>query len=500
VALVCAHLFAGCSDEATGPGAGGSAGHTASGGAAGTGGAGNAAGAPGGGGTGGTAGAGGGAVSACDDTAPDTSFAATSIGQADFPLVISSGSTAFRLTENITVASGAAIQCTDQTDVVIDLAGFELTYAVEGYGQWLVASGCDGLEILNGTITQGGWAGHSANIELAQINDLSGVNLHHLAFNAHPANTGTNRCRLMDAAGLDAASAIHDSTFNVTAGDNSFGIVYSYGGKFYCNAVSLNGINQNAGAYPRIFEDSVAGAEYYDNTIVVDDASAEVNLWVQWGGGGVRVFRNTVDFASAHGRFFILDSGAHDVEIFDNSFTISSTGGVVYVFRPRGSGDVDAHDNLFHHNTVDASAATTNVELVSIGGNQANSRNHVYNNVLISPDLPIYFYGNAAVDTKIYCNQITHTGSSGYAFASRDSDHTNLQLSYNRWSTTRSDGTLMHLWDDVTAAPTFHMCANEGFTDTSVVSGAFQVGDFEFSPGPCTDGTPSCADQAGVRP
>ncbi|MBW2537125.1 MAG: hypothetical protein JRI55_36900, partial [Deltaproteobacteria bacterium] len=452
-------------------------------------------------GLGGDGGAGaGGQLAACDDTPPDTSFAATSIGQSDFPFTVPSASTAFRLTEDISVASGAAIQCSSLDDVIIDLAGYELTFGSADYGQWLVASGCDGLEILNGTITQGAWAGHSANIELSQINDSIGVDLHHLTFNAHPANTGTSRCRLIDAEGLDATSTIRDSTFEIGAGDNSFGITYAFGGELYCNAITLSGVNQNAGAYPRVFENSVSGAQFHDNAIVVDAASQEVNLWVQWGGGGVRVFRNTVDFASAHGRFFILDSGAQDVEIFDNTFNISSTGGVVYVFRPRGSGNIDAHDNLFHHNTVDASSATTAVQLVSIGDSQVNSRNHVYYNVLISPDLPLSFYGNAAADTKIYCNQITHTGTSGYPFEARGSGHSNVELSHNRWSTARSDGVLMHLWDDVTAAPAFHLCVNEGFTDTSVVSGAFQEGDFAFSTGSCADGAPSCADDAGARP
>lgn len=436
---------------------------------------------------------------ACDDAPPDTSFAATAIGQTDFPFVVPSGNAAFRLSEDVTVGDGPAIQCSNHDDVVIDLAGHELTYGATGYGQWLIASGCNRLEVLNGTITQGAWPGHAANIELSQINNLTGLDLHHLTFNAHPAGTGTARCRLINAVGLDATSAIHASTFRVGAGDNSFGITFAYGGQFFCNDVSLEGINQNAGAYPRVFEDSVAGAKYHDNEIVVDAASAEVNLWVQWGGDNVQVFRNTVDFASAHGRFFILDNGAHDVEIFDNKFTISSTDGVVYVFRPRGSGDMDAHDNVFHHNTVDASAATTNVQLVSIGDAQTNSRNHVYNNVLVGRDVPIAFYGDSAADTHFYCNQITHTGTAGYAFTNRGVAHSEVVFSHNRWTTQRSDGILMHFWDDVSATPAFHMCANEGLSGASVVNGAFQASDFDFSMGPCSDGAAACADDAGAR-
>jgi hypothetical protein len=420
------------------------------------------------------------------------------------PFTANQSGETYVLANGVTQGAGDGL-VVSASNVIIDGNNNTLTYCQTG-----VSSGnCAGINIVNAsnveirnlTLQQGAYDIGSGQFGYAIRGSGNSLYIHDVTFNLIARRDAD------DIFGVKVNTSVPGSeltscTFNVT-GENRMKIhdtVDSSMWRVHENVVFVSNLKQpNPGRYSKLFYMGAA-SEYYGNTISVDAASEAVNIFVVWNRSKGKIYNNTINFASHHGRPILLDNGSANFEIYNNFFTITSQNSgadTTYVIRIRDdNGNAGSSNHWIHHNTIDASNSSQ-VNGVSLGNSSADSTgNKFYYNVIKSSGVPIEFYGNATSNTDFYCNQIIHTGTSGYPITVHNGAHTDTVFSNNIVSTNRSDGAKIFLDTDQSGTGQWQFC-DSNVTSANVVGNA-PLSDFAFRSAPCQDGANLCANNAGA--
>jgi hypothetical protein len=357
-----------------------------------------------------------------------------------------------------------------------------------------LGSGVSGVTVKNVTLQQGSGSGNATAIggwsNSNVIIDGVRFNLRAKASATYGVNVNTS----------SAGSELRNSTMTITGNDFIEAIQndQSAAWNVHHNTINVNGVGYSS-TYPRVINTG-SGSQYHNNTINVDGNSRYVNMFVSWQQSNVKIYANKISYASHHGRPIHLDDSSSGFEIYDNDIKITSqnTGEeVVYVFRLRSdAGHRGSSNHRIHHNTVDASGATSTLG-VSIGADTyANANNEFSYNIFRSRSSPIDFYGDYASNTSFFCNKIEHTSSSGYPITVYGTLHTGISFENNLITTQRSDGAKIRFGQAPSSSGTWKF-ANTGIT-LSNITGSLLSSAFSLLSS-TTKGSSGCYEQAGAR-
>jgi hypothetical protein len=150
----------------------------------------------------------------------------------------------------------------------------------------------------------------------------------------------------------------------------------------------------------------------------------------------------------------------------------------------RGIDGGASNNNLIYNNTIDATRATGRIDLISLGDNTAIKGTKINNNVLKGNYNIIDWYGGAN-ETDIYCNDITHSGNSGYAINIGDRTPSATTISNNQISTNRTDGKLVYTTVNSSGV---YICSSEINSSDIAGGGNVSIGSEPCPNSPCAGG------------
>lgn len=391
--------------------------------------------------------------------------------------------------------SGPAITIT-ASGVVLDGGGHTVRYCETSTAcKGIEISGVSNTTIRNVSLQQGSTASGTAT----GIGGTSGSNtiIENVRFALVARPSGSTYGVNVKASGT--GNEIRGSTFNVSGSDAIMTIENdgSAAWNVHGNTWNVTGL-QYTRAYSRLINTG-HNSRYYDNVISIDDKSRYVNVFVSWGQSNVKIYRNTIRFASHHGRIFHLDDSSSGFEINDNRVTVTSRNSgqdVVYVFRFRSdAGRRGSSNHNVHHNTIDASSSSAVVG-ISIGADTYANDNNAFSYNSISAPAPVDFYGDYASNTSFFCNRLVSIGSNDYPVSVYGSLHRGVRFDNNIITTNRSDGVKLRfrMAQATVGSWTFY----DRDLSPAQVAGASAATSVVFSPTSLL-GSPGCAQSAGAR-
>ncbi|MBD3315028.1 MAG: hypothetical protein GF344_04520 [Chitinivibrionales bacterium] len=282
-----------------------------------------------------------------------------------------------------------------------------------------------------------------------------------------------------------ANTEIRNCTFRISRGARLTLVEHTAsGGTVHHCTVYASGLYHGSSGYPRLFVPT-RSCTYYQNTFVIDSTCKYVNVIVGFGDNvdDVRVYRNTFEYASTHGRPILMDSGADNWRVENNKLTIKSrnTGdSTTYAIMCRNGnvhigGSPSTHHSIVN-NVIDARASSRTMGIVL----SSNSEDIlIQNNTVSAPYYPIRFT-DISESIQIHCN-ILDNNEDGDVISMYGSSHKNVIFMNNEIT---GGEQLMRIYEDLPGEGEIKMCGNVGLTDLSAIQAASSA-DIEFSSSSC---------------
>ena len=400
--------------------------------------------------------------------------------------------------------TGSALRITGD-NITLDGNGHSISYCNGGLSDnqciGINLEGTNGVTIRNVRLNQGGYSFPDGGSGTAiRGTNESNVTIDYSTFNLR-AYGGASTVFGVNVDTNGSGSRLSNSEFNIT-GSGPIQAIDNSGSDAWVvekNRITATSLRRS-GTYAKLI-DVGSNSQYIENDITVDSDSEYVNIFVSWGSDNAKILRNTINYASDHGRPILLDNGSSGIEVADNFIRITSqntSDHVVYAIRFRSDTSDGSSNHYIHHNTIDTTGANKTFAISGGGGDYVNPGHRIEFNEFISSSRPIDFYNDTVADTDFSCNMIRHTGTGGYAITVWGSEHQNIRFSNNKIETNRDDNKMVSFGKNQNNSGAWNFCATIDGED-SIAGNNTNGSAVNISQSGCSAGYPQCYTAAGAR-
>ena len=291
----------------------------------------------------------------------------TPVANSDIPVTLSGTSTIYCLTENITYNGTDAAFVVTGSGNTLDMDGYDVTLGTSAQTKWLSASSITGFTwtdtaTVQGTLSIGDFhPGEGTDYPMVVTTegntgfDIGGASGFKMTF--HCGYTGGNHCQLLNSSsssctggpGNTCGLLVHPSdntsnkmrnvTMTIELGGTVPGraSICRDGGcdmwTFEDNIVTINMANA-IGKYSQVFQ-KVQDMVIDGNTITIPNTASYVYPFEIRDGDRTQIINNTINANHTHGRLISFENSTNGTVVDNNTITLNTSGGTVYVVRAR---------------------------------------------------------------------------------------------------------------------------------------------------------------------